>query len=141
MDTSVLEAPGVAPQTLSESGSWLCSRHPKLVELVQQIGAWENRAPVMWRVRDAVIEFDRIAASAATTYAVGAIFRPRRQDVGAMLVMSPSEVGRLRLLATLAPLPSAGPGVQFCTSDLEGFDAVGKELIQDWLKVLVGAFG
>lgn len=142
MDTSVLEAPGVAPQTLSESGSWLCGRHPKLVELVQQIGAWENDAPVMWLVRDSVIEFDRIAAMAATAHAVGAIFRPRRPDMMAMAVMSPSEVGRLRLLATLAPPVHSGIGVQFCASDLEGFDRVGKELIQDWLRaVRIGILG
>lgn len=142
MESAVMEAPGVAPQALSESGSWLCSRHPILADLCLRIGAWEANEPVMYMVRDTVIEFDRIAASAAFTREVGAILRPRRQDVEAMLVMSPSQVGRLRLLATLAPLKSEGPGVQFCVADLQSFDAAGKDLIEDWLRaVRIGVLG
>jgi len=149
-----MEAPGVAPQALSESGSWLCEKHPILAKLCKQIDAWEDgvprgssdveqiAGPVMWKVRDTVIEFDRIAAKATVTREVGAIFRPRHEGVGAMLVMSPSEVGRLRLLATLAPLKGEGPGVQFCVADLQPFDAAGKELIQDWLRaVRIGILG
>lgn len=142
MDVAVMEAPGVAPQNLSESGSWLCSRHPKLRALVEQIGAWQDGMPVMYKVRDTVNEFDRIAASANGAKGVGAVFRPRHTEVGAMLVMAPSEVNRLRMLATLSPANHLVAGVNFSVFDIATFDAVDRDLIYDWLRaVRMGVLG
>jgi hypothetical protein len=44
------------------------------------------------------------------------------------MAMSGSELGRLRLLATLT-----GTGVRFSVLQLNSFDAAGKQLLEDWL--------
>lgn len=142
MDTAVMEAPGVAPQGLSESGSWLCSRHPQLRKLVERIGAWHEGAPVMYEVRDAIVEYDRVTGLRDIAHAVGAIFRPVKPEQSELGVMSPSEVGRLRLLATFAPPVFEGRGVQFCISDLEAFAASDPDLVYDFVRaVRTGVLG
>lgn len=123
----------VAPLSLSEAGSWLCSRHEDLQALVEEIDAWENGAPSLWRVRNVVRDFDMLhhAEDAASSK---------------LYLMSPSQVGRLRLLATLAPrVVNDGPwsgAVSFSVDDLLTFDRAGKELIEDWLRcVRIGVIG
>lgn len=121
----------VAPLKLSEAGSWLCEQHSDLRELVEEIGAWEHGAPLMWKVRDTVRDFDSFAHA---------------EDAASskLYLMSPGQVGRLRLLATLAPrgaMPWSGAAA-FCVEDLEPFDRAGKELIEDWLRcVRIGVIG
>lgn len=123
----------VAPLNLSEAGSWLCNRHDDLTELVQRIGAWQDGEPLMWLVRETVVGYDEgrhkngvVAPSA----------------VAAVAIMSPGEVGRLRLLATLAPRAAFGDNAKWCVEDLRTFDAVGKELIEDWLRCIrIGVIG
>lgn len=118
----------VAPLNLSEAGSWLCERHEDLTELVKRIGAWDQGTPVMWKVRNTIGLFDNDAHGTPA--------------VQALLVMSPGEVGRLRLLATVAPRSAFGENVRFCVEDLRTFDAVGKELIEDWIRcVRIGVLG
>lgn len=107
----------VAPLNLSEAGSWLCARHETLRELVQEIDAWRDGEPDMIKVRDTIIWAD---AGYAT----------------ALRLWSPSQVGRLRLLATLAPISAQGGSVKFCVDDLRTFDRAGKELIEDWLRAV-----
>lgn len=120
----------VAPLNLSDAGSWLCARHTTLRDLVKEIpGAYVNGGPVMWKVRDAVRDFDM-----AMVHAEKSVLR----------LMSPSQVGRLRLLATLAPRgasPWSG-AVQFCVDDLKTFHAVDSALLEDWLRcVRIGVIG
>lgn len=121
----------VAPLNLSEAGSWLCDRHPDLGELVKEIGAWDQGGPVVWKVRDVVRDFDTLHHSddAASSK---------------LYLMSPSQIGRLRMLATLAPRGASpwSPGVSFCADDLLTFDRAGKELIEDWLRCIrIGVIG
>lgn len=139
----VVEAPGVAPLALSEAGSWLCSQDAFLRELVERIGAWDpDMGPKMRVVRDALIEHDRIRAQEDAARAVGAIFRPNRPEQRELAVMAPSEIGRLRMLATLAPGTYRGPGLQFCIDDLATFDKSGKNLVLLWLEaVRIGLVG
>lgn len=130
---STLEEAGVtgavAPLALSEAGSWLCSRHPKLRELVQRIGAWRDAAPVLWMVRDALNAWDDNP---------GIEFESSK----ALSIMSPGEHGRLRLLATLAPRSAYGQNARFCVDDLGTFDTVDRDLIEDWLRcVRIGVLG
>lgn len=92
--------------------------------------------PVMHRVRDAVMEHDNRRATEPDWW----LPNPT-EPVHALFLMSPSEVGRLRLLATLAPRRARG-NVQFTIEDLSSFDAVGKHLIEDWLRcVRIGVLG
>lgn len=138
----------VAPLSLSEAGSWLCERHSVLRELCEEIGAWENGEPIVWRVRDAINDFDAFLHPQDTTNTFG---RPvaeahefNTKSRRRLYLMSPSQVGRLRLLATLAPRGASpwSPAVSFCVEDLESFDAAGKELIEDWLRcVRIGVIG
>lgn len=126
----------VAPLNLSDAGSWLCLRHRDLLDLVEEIGAWDSEAgmPVMWKVRDAVRDFDTFAHT---------------EDAASskLYLMSPSQVGRLRLLATLAPrgVENAPPwesAAAFCVEDLRTFDRAGKELIEDWIRCIrIGVLG
>jgi hypothetical protein len=110
-----------------------------LRELVKEIGAWSADGPEMVRVRDAVIEYDKWRAA---TSPVGHAFPSRKLAVRVLAVMSPSAIGRLRLLATLAPGTYQRPGLQFCIDDLATFDRAGKELIADWLRCIrVGVIG
>lgn len=51
-------------------------------------------------------------------------------------VMSGTEQGRLRLLATVAGSERVG----FCTGDLSGFDRSGQAFIRDWAGLLPGNF-
>jgi hypothetical protein len=120
----------VAPLSLSEAGSWLCDRHPELAELVQRIGHWRDGEPDMPRVRNAVVDYDAAVASNSM---------PQK----AMRMMTPSEVNRLRLLGTLAPRSAFYGRLQFCVSDLQGFDrSTGGPLIEDWLRcVRIGVIG
>lgn len=105
-------------------------RHPVLRELAEEIGAWTKTDGLMlWRVRDAVRDFDMAMVHA---------------EKSKLRVMSPSQVGRLRLLATLAPRgasPWSG-AVQFCADDLTTFSAADSELIEDWLRCIrIGVIG
>lgn len=126
MESAVMEAPGVAPLNLSESGSWLCNKHGMLRALVEQIGSWDDGAPVMHRVRDVVIEYDRFLVSPVPVIT---------QAVAAIVVMAPSEISRLRMLATLAPNRLDGSRVQFSIRDLEPFTNTedGRALVEDYL--------
>lgn len=121
----------VAPLSLSEAGSWLCARHEDLRNLVEEIGAWESGEPVMWKVRDTIRDFDTLLCTTGA-------------QSSKLYLMSPSQVGRLRLLATVAPR-GAYPwsnAVSFAVEDLATFDAAGKELIVDWLRcVRTGVLG
>lgn len=122
-------APGVAPLALSEAGSWLCSRHPMLRELVERIGAWQDDAPVLWKVRDALNGYDD---EPGVEYATSLV----------LMTMAPGEIGRLRLLATLAPRSGRSQNARFCMEDLGTFDTVDRDLIEDWLRcVRIGVLG
>lgn len=115
--------------SLSEAGSWLCERHSDLQDLVMRIGAWDAGAPVMWKIRAALNVFDDEPAAEI-------------ESSMALSVMAPGQVGRLRLLATLAPRSAYGQSSRFCVEDLESFDAVGKDLIADWLRCIrIGVLG
>jgi len=130
MSVAAVEVAGVAPVNLSEAGSWLCSRHSQLRELVERLGAWENGAPVMWMVREMIVDFD--ADQASNSY-------PQK----ALAMMTASEISRLRLLATLAPKSAFTGKLQFCVDDMRGLDqTTGKPLIEDWLRcVRIGVLG
>jgi hypothetical protein len=54
-----------------------------------------------------------------------------REAVAALAVMSRTEASRLRLLASFGR-----ERVEFCVSDIDGFDADGLRLIRDWCRVL-----
>jgi hypothetical protein len=81
----------------------------------------------MRAVRDALIQWDeiRVQPYAAIGKTHGAVHE--------LSVMSPSEAGRLRLLATLAPGTYQGTGLQFCIDDVLTFDKSGKALVVLWL--------
>jgi len=135
----VAEAPGVAPLNLSESGSWLCSQDETLRALVYRIGAMVADEPDMIAVRDAVIEYDRI--NGLWTNSLGMSrdgFTGRAAEQREMLTMTPGEIGRLRMLATLAPKPGTAPGVQFSVFDLTTFNATaaGRELVYAYTRAL-----
>lgn len=121
------DAPGVAPLSLSEAGSWLCSRHSSLRELVERIGAWKNGAPYLPDVRRAVCDFD-------------VAVRQNLPPMTALRHMLPADVHKLRLLATLAPKSAFFDDLHFCVRDIEclGDD----DLILDWLRaVRIGVVG
>lgn len=132
MTTEVVAAGNraVAPLTLSESGSWLCNQHPELADLVRRIGHWHDGEPDMPRVRNAVVEYDAAVA---------------RNDMpeASMRRMTPSEINRLRMLATLAPRSAFFGRLQFCAADLLGLDrSTGGPLIEDWLRCIrIGVIG
>lgn len=132
MDATLEEvaAPGVAPLARSEAGSWLCGRHPMLRELVQRIGQWQAGEPDMSRVRDAVVLYDEA-------------IRENREVPKGMGTLIPSEVNRLRLLATLAPKSAYSGHLSFCVADLEGFDrSTGQPLVEDWMRCVgMGLYG
>lgn len=142
--TVTSEAPGVAPLNLSEAGSWLCSQDADLRDLVDRIGKWSNGQPEMAKVRDAVVEHDRLAVVRERNRAAGASFQPFRRDQQVMLRMTPGEVNRLRMLATLAPRPADWPAVQFSVFDLMTFNSTpeGKALVLLYLDaVRIGLVG
>lgn len=120
----------VAPLNLSEAGSWLCEQHPELTELVQRIGHWRDGEPDMPRVRNAVVDYD-------------AAIRDNMPVPMHMHTLVPSEINRLRLLATLAPRSAFYGRLEFCVTDLQGFDrSTGGPLIEDWLRcVRIGVIG
>lgn len=120
------EAHGIAPLTLSEAGSWLCSRNEVLRNLVERIGAWEvGNGPMMGYIRDALIAHDGQFVS--NTYAVRRLAR-----------MLPADVARLRMLASLAPVTHDDQRVQFSVRDLESFSRTreGRALIEMYLRVV-----
>lgn len=117
---------------LSESGSWLCNKHPMLRALVEQIGSsWDDGSPVMHHVRDVVIAYDGNVSS-------------NLSSVRAFALMFGAERACLRMLATLAPNNPGGPDVQFCVRDMElitGTDE-GRALVEDYLRaVRIGVLG
>lgn len=121
--------------SLSDAGCWLCERHSDLQELVQRIGAWEDGAPVMWMLRETVAKADGLREKVVRMAVL-------TEDVAAALIMSPGEFDRLRLLATLAPRSATSENVKWCVEDMGTFDAVGKDLIEDWLRaVRIGVLG
>lgn len=125
-DAPEVEAPGIAPLTLSEAGSWLCSRNETLRNLVERIGAWEvGNGPMMGYIRDSVIAHD--SQYLTNTYA-------GRQ----LSQMLPSAVAQLRMLATLAPVTYDDQRVQFSVRDLESFNRTneGRALIEMYLRVV-----
>lgn len=125
----------IPPRKLSETGSWLCARHSELTELVQQVGAWDTDTgtPNMYVLRDILSAYDL----------EGRVQEIRRQHspsrhraVCELIMMSPGQVGRLRLLATLADRPAYARAPEFSVSDLLMFDHAGKDLIVDYLRAV-----
>lgn len=115
---------------LSEAGSWLCSRHPELAELVKRIGAWRDGEPHMPEVRTRVVAYDLAVEQDKPVPA-------------SMKTLIPSELSRLRLLATLAPKSAFFGRLEWCVADIQGLDrTTGAPLIEDWLRcVRIGVLG
>lgn len=132
MDAAVMEAPGVAPTNLSDSGSWLCSQDETLRSLVQRIGAWDDGRPAMHYVRDVVMTHDAGLAGWPS------------ESVRKLGRMMPDEVARLRMLASLAPVTHDDKRVQFSVRDLESFSRTdeGRRLVELYLRaVRIGVLG
>lgn len=141
MTSAVAEAPGVAPLSLSDSGSWLCSQDETLRKLVYRIGAMVADEPDMIAVRDAVIEYDRITGLWNHSRSG---FTASADEQRELITMTPGEVGRLRMLATLAPKPATGFGVQFSVFDLTTFNATkaGRDLVRLYARAIrIGVIG
>lgn len=124
------ELAGVAPLNLSEAGSWLCGRHSDLAALVDRINAMRGGEPNMPQVRACVTDYDMAV-------------RMNLPPQSAMRHMMPTEVHRLRLLATLAPKSAFfDDHLQFCVRDLEGLGPDSRELVTDWMRCIrIGLFG
>lgn len=121
------EATGVAPLKLSEAGSWLCSRHSDLQQLVRKIGAWKDGEPYLPDVRRAVCDYD-------------AAVKQNLPPMSVLRHMMPAEIHKLRLLATLAPKSAFFDDLHWCVRDMEclGDD----DLVLDWLRaVRIGVVG
>jgi hypothetical protein len=130
---------------------WLVGRHPMLSRLVDRVpGAVDADGDLKLDVLgDAIRALDAYhrawAKYRATTWEPNqdeawgrwADAGPSLDDFGprgavaALAVMSRAEGARLRLLATLG-----FERVEFCVSDLDGFDAYGLRLIRDWCRIL-----
>jgi hypothetical protein len=129
-------------------GNWLCSRHPELAQLVTEIGCMlPGDKPDMNLLRDCVISFDKFKTdrveygrkNSLKGQAVSITMGPQpTRATSRMLLMAPSEIARLRLLATCAPGVGIVPGVEWCVDDLAPFDAAGHKLVADWITAISG---
>lgn len=124
------------PRKTSDVGSWLCARHSDLRELVERLGLWsvELAAPEMYQLRELVVAFDIDVRSPESLHRMQS--RVRSAGLKELHRMSPGEMGRVRLLATLAERPAWGHAPEFAVSDLFMFDAAGKDLIVDYLRAV-----
>jgi hypothetical protein len=133
-----------------QAAVWLLVRHPALAHLVERVpGAVDADGDLELDVLgDAVRGFDAYHRAwvdyRATTrepnqdeaWERWADAGPSLDDFGprgavaALAVMSRTEASRLRLLVTLG-----FERVEFCVSDLDGFDADGLRLIRDWCRI------
>lgn len=127
----------------------MCSRHQDLALLVGEVGCMNpDKTPDVHRVRDCVVSFDAfkvarveygrkqgLQSSAPASITMGPQPTPATSR---MMLMSPGQIARLRLLATFAPGVGVAPGVEWCVDDLAPFDAAGHQLIRDWLSAIGG---
>lgn len=125
----------VPPRTLSQVGSWLCARHSDLRELVERLELLSPAgAPEMYRIRELVVAFDIDAHSPESIHRMRVAERSRA--MATLHQFSPGDLGRVRLLATLAERPAWGRAPEFSVSDLLTFDDAGKDLIVDYLRAV-----
>lgn len=130
------------------AASWLVGRHPVLHRLARRVpGAVDGVGDVLpWVLADAFTELDdhirawtryendHPAPNAWTPEGEAAYERwvdagPRPSDRAAALEpMSRTEIGRLRLVATLSSTP-----VPFSVEQLVGLDDAGRDLVSDWM--------
>jgi hypothetical protein len=123
---------------------WLLGRHRQLADLVDRLpdvaGVEDGQVFVdLDLLASAFVEYDAYQASRHERFGWSSPSEsewerwqaslPKRSPAAEeLLVMSGSEPGRLRLLATL---PSAG--ARLAVSQLRSFDAEGQRLLGDWL--------
>lgn len=126
----------IPPRSLSEAGSWLCARHSELRELTQRVGTWDadTETPDMYQLRELLVAYDIDVRSPESVHRM--LSRQRSEAMQELRRFSPGELGRVRLLATLADRPAWGHAPEFAVSDLVMFDHAGKELILDWLRAV-----
>lgn len=90
--------------------------------------------PLMAHLRDLVVAFD---ADERDPESIRRQHSPRRhRGLAHMMLMTPGEQYRVRLLATLADRPAWGRAPEFAVSDLLTFDDAGKDLIVDYLRAV-----
>lgn len=136
--TSVVEAP---PRNLYDAGQWLVERHPDLAALCARIGAVLPDGLVdVGQVRESVSSFDAYVMDRAEFNRKNRLVDPSitlgpqpAPAAAQMLVMLPSQVAWLRLLATLAP---GAPSVQWSADVLAVLGAGSATLLQDWLSAV-----
>lgn len=142
---TIVDAP---PRNLYDVGVWLYRQDPELAKLVHEIGCANGDTPDVGRVRDSVISFDAFRQDRQqfrrknglrdkdeTPESMSITLGPQPTTaVARMMLMSPSEVARLRLLATTAPSSYTGPDLQWSVDDLAPFNASGHRLISLWIQ-------
>lgn len=128
MSVTTVEAP---PRNLYDVGPWLCERLAGLMKLCHEIGAVRNGLVDVGNVRDSVISYDEFKRARSDHNRRNGL--PERGDIasvsitlgpqptlagGRMLLMTPGDIARLRLLATTAPALYGWPNVEWCVDDL-----------------------
>jgi hypothetical protein len=123
---------------------WLLGRHPQLADLVDRLpdvaGIEDGQVFLnLDELAKAFTQYDAYLAAKEETFGWSspsesswarfeAAQPTRTAAADELMAMSGSELGRLRLLATLT-----GTGVRFSVLQLNSFDAAGKQLLEDWL--------
>lgn len=144
--TLTVEAP---PRNLYDAGQWLMDRHQDLGQLCAEVGAVDRGRLDLKRVRDSVISFDayhRDRIEFNRKNRIVGVPDPMSITLGPqpahacarMLVMHPTQVAWLRLLATMAPSDFMGPGVEWCADTLAVLGAHSGPLLRDWLTAVAG---
>ena len=145
--TLTVEAP---PRNLYDAGQWIVNRHPELEKLCHEVGAVDRGRVDLKQVRDAVVAYDRYhrdrvdwnrknrISNVPESFSITLGPQPA-PACARMLVMHPTQVAWLRLLATMAPAEALGPGVEWCVDTLAVLGSGSASLLRDWVDA-VGRF-